>query len=401
MRAVWFTPRTADLLSGQPGGTHFKTTSSLWQSWCAECLSDVKDGGGGGGSQPACGVYTELGFGVMPGAGRTSVGGSKNVPYVRNENLSHALEKHLGELMSDVSVVLHSVLPCAVIHSQDQGYGACTDAERGVYDDDDDDDDDGAAPVSAGGGAPARLPRYGEKHVSTPRNEVNQHTGSKRARHLTRRTFPFFGSRAAASFSIRPARPTTMTTTATTTAPARRRISLSTTMPKVKKRRRKRTKTTPTRNRLTCEKCGRCVSARRRTRRGRRNRVWVMGQGITRDWAARGIEATQLEHFSADGRAGGEAGRADGAFRRCHCSVGTGDGGAQRGEAHRWPLCSLSDDSPCNNALDRIIVRKPPFLGRIKPGENEFSKNLLTKLIIASPSEIARLVGIPTVNRRH
>ena len=131
VRAVWFTPRTADLLTGQPEGTHLRSTNALWQSWSVGS-SDVKDGGGGGGSQPATGVYTELGFGVMPGTGRTSVGGS-SVPYVRNEELSCAFEKQLGEFMSDVSVVLHSALPCAVLRSQGKGYGASSAAERAVY----------------------------------------------------------------------------------------------------------------------------------------------------------------------------------------------------------------------------------------------------------------------------
>ena len=123
-------------------------------------------------------------------------------------------------------------------------------------------------------------------------------------------------------------RPTSRTTRRTTTTPTSLTSSRTTTAT----RRRGRT-TRPSRNRRTCDKIGRCVSPRRRTRRGRRNRVWGMGQGSARDPVMPGDarNGSDAQNGSAGGRAGGDAGRTDGAFRRCPCSVGTGDGGAQRG----------------------------------------------------------------------
>ena len=49
-------------------------------------------------------------------------------------------------------------------------------------DDDDDDDDDDAAPLTAGGGAPARLPRYGNKQVSAARRRNQEGTAVRTAR---------------------------------------------------------------------------------------------------------------------------------------------------------------------------------------------------------------------------
>ena len=123
-------------------------------------------------------------------------------------------------------------------------------------------------------------------------------------------------------------RPTSRTTRRTTTTPTSLTSSRTTTAT----RRSGRT-TRPSRNRRTCDKIGRCVSPRRRTRRGRRNRVWGMGQGSARDPVMPGDarNGSDAQNGSAGGRAGGDAGRTDGAFRRCPCSVGTGDGGAQRG----------------------------------------------------------------------
>ena len=71
------------------------------------------------GTQPASGAYTELGIGVLAGKGRTSVsvGGQRcSVPYPRSPARTDAMEPALTAFMSDVSKVLHNVLPTKVLN---------------------------------------------------------------------------------------------------------------------------------------------------------------------------------------------------------------------------------------------------------------------------------------------
>ena len=110
VHAVWFTPGAADTVTGQEPGTHVRATAELhdaWQHVQDQCPRSHN-------IQPASGAYTELGVGVMAGSGRTSVvvdGQGTSVPFPRNSPVSDAMEPYLREFMSDVSVVLHHVLP--------------------------------------------------------------------------------------------------------------------------------------------------------------------------------------------------------------------------------------------------------------------------------------------------
>ena len=136
VRAVWFTPQTADRRTGRPPGSNLAGLTRLWRRWRGDSCSLYRDGGGGNGTQPAAGVYTELGFGVMPGVGRSSVGCGQSksvVPFVRNVSLSTALEEPLGDLMSDVSVVLDQVLPRDVLTHKGEEYGCCPVGLREAY----------------------------------------------------------------------------------------------------------------------------------------------------------------------------------------------------------------------------------------------------------------------------
>lgn len=135
-RAVWFTPSTADAITGRPSGSHAAVAARLHHEWCTHAPQSHRGGGGGGGTQPARGMYTELGFGVMPGPGRGSVGASHArsvVPFVRNPPLSRALEPLLSEFMSDVSEVLHAMLPPDVLAAQGSECGACPESIQEVY----------------------------------------------------------------------------------------------------------------------------------------------------------------------------------------------------------------------------------------------------------------------------
>ena len=65
-------------------------------------------------TSPASGKYVELGVGVMAGGGRGSLevaGKGTTVPFPRHARESDLLEGELGEMMSDVSEVLHEALP--------------------------------------------------------------------------------------------------------------------------------------------------------------------------------------------------------------------------------------------------------------------------------------------------
>jgi len=120
VRAVWFTPEAADDICGRETGSHTRASSCLREIWRS---TTSKPGvvGGGGGVRPSSGVYTELGFGVMPGKARGSivVGGGRSVlPFGRNPAWSDALEPSLGDFLSDVSAVLHQVVPPATMRAQ-------------------------------------------------------------------------------------------------------------------------------------------------------------------------------------------------------------------------------------------------------------------------------------------
>ena len=110
MRVVWFTPETADVVARNMHDAHASVTSRLFEHW-QSTGSDVMRCDA---SQPASGKYTELGIGVLPGSGRTSIrvaGENSCLPYIRNEDMTAETEPLLTEFMSDVSSVLHHALP--------------------------------------------------------------------------------------------------------------------------------------------------------------------------------------------------------------------------------------------------------------------------------------------------
>ena len=85
------------------------------------------------GVQPASGPYVELGVGCLPGGGRQSVsvgGSSCVVPFPRREQASAFAEPCLTNLMSDVSHVLHHVLPAHVMQAHDPPVGCPKEAIR-------------------------------------------------------------------------------------------------------------------------------------------------------------------------------------------------------------------------------------------------------------------------------
>ena len=110
VHAVWFTPETADCITRVPIGTHIGLTTQLHDEWLRVC-GPARSGNA---TQPAAGVYVELGVGTLAGTGRTSIpiaGQGTHVPYPRNQSTSDELEPCLSEFMSDVSEVLHVALP--------------------------------------------------------------------------------------------------------------------------------------------------------------------------------------------------------------------------------------------------------------------------------------------------
>lgn len=118
VRVVWFTPETADMITGSRHGTHSETTRELHN--LRTQIRDPHTSNGGNLSGPATGPYMELGVGCLPGVGRQAVkvGGSMCVvPFSRNPEASTAVEPCLTNFMSDVSHVLHQVLPAAVMHA--------------------------------------------------------------------------------------------------------------------------------------------------------------------------------------------------------------------------------------------------------------------------------------------
>ena len=109
LRCVWFTPETADTVMGEPSGTHLQTTRELHALWRANGSPLTRVDA----TQPAAGVYSELGTGIMPGGGRCSmlVGGRRtNVPYSREAILSKTFEPLLSKYMSSISTILHEAI---------------------------------------------------------------------------------------------------------------------------------------------------------------------------------------------------------------------------------------------------------------------------------------------------
>ena len=110
VRVVWFTPQAADAVTGRSPGSHARDVMTLCSKW------QDTDGSNRtlGGVQPASGRYCELGLGSMPGSGRGSVqvgDGRSVLPFPRNPDASDVFEPMLSNVLSDVSVVLHHVLP--------------------------------------------------------------------------------------------------------------------------------------------------------------------------------------------------------------------------------------------------------------------------------------------------
>lgn len=69
LRAIWFTPHTADVLLGNSFGTHEQTTRDLHTLWRETGFESMRCDA----TQPAEGLYTEMGTEVLPGSGRTSM----------------------------------------------------------------------------------------------------------------------------------------------------------------------------------------------------------------------------------------------------------------------------------------------------------------------------------------
>ena len=129
VHAVWFTPETADRITRVPIGTHTRLTSQLHDEWLRVCVPARS----GSVTQPAAGVYTELGVGTMAGTGRTSMsiaGRGTPIPYPRNAPTSDALEPYLTEFLSDVSEVLHAALPEGALQDHEVEGGCPVEATR-------------------------------------------------------------------------------------------------------------------------------------------------------------------------------------------------------------------------------------------------------------------------------
>ena len=129
VHAVWFRPETADRITRGSIGAHATATSQLHDEWLTVCGTRTS----GSSTQPAAGVYTELGVGTMAGTGRTSMsiaGLGTPIPYPRNETISDALEPYLTEFLSDVSEVLHAALPKGALQDHEVEGGCPVEATR-------------------------------------------------------------------------------------------------------------------------------------------------------------------------------------------------------------------------------------------------------------------------------
>jgi len=131
VRVVWFTPEAADVITGSCTGTHAETAGELHQ--LRYQISDRQAVHSSVNVQPTRGPYVELGVGCLPGGGRQTVrvgGSSCVVPFPRNVQLSTAVEPCLTQFMSDVSHVLHHVLPAATMQAHASPIGCPEEASR-------------------------------------------------------------------------------------------------------------------------------------------------------------------------------------------------------------------------------------------------------------------------------
>ena len=131
VRVVWYTPQTADRVTRREVGSHARATEHLHEKWLAS--EPLKRGSHS--TQPAGGLYTELGVGLLAGTGRTSmrVGGKPtHIPYPRNATISDHLEPAIGAFMSDVSEVLHATLSSSDLHEHETELGWPSEA-AGAY----------------------------------------------------------------------------------------------------------------------------------------------------------------------------------------------------------------------------------------------------------------------------
>ena len=111
VHVVWYTPQTADEVTGRGLGSHAASTDAVHEVWRRDVAVDHSRWDS---TSPASGKYVELGVGVMAGGGRGSLevaGKGTTVPFPRHARESDLLEGELGEMMSDVSEVLHEALP--------------------------------------------------------------------------------------------------------------------------------------------------------------------------------------------------------------------------------------------------------------------------------------------------
>ena len=109
--AIWFTPEAADRATDVAAGEAERQLRRLLREWRGGAA-----GAGVGGADAklrASGLYTELGLGVLPGKGRTSVcvdGKQCNTPFARAPERSTALEPYLSRVMANASAVASLVL---------------------------------------------------------------------------------------------------------------------------------------------------------------------------------------------------------------------------------------------------------------------------------------------------
>lgn len=126
--AVWFTPLTAQAVARDRSGLSLSLEDSvhdlcdLWQA----------DGGGSeglyvAGVQHAAGKYSELGSGILPGTGRTSIevdGRRCCLPYYRNQTESDRFEEPLAMILGPVYAVVRLALPSELIAAHDAQYAS-------------------------------------------------------------------------------------------------------------------------------------------------------------------------------------------------------------------------------------------------------------------------------------
>ena len=121
VHTLWVAHDTLDVFCGAAGGT------------AAEALGAISAGVQNAHTctplvQPAAGLYTELGWGFMPGTGRESVvadGHASPMPFRRNPELSDELAPHLSRVFGMCATVAHAILPADVLDDHLQPWHAC------------------------------------------------------------------------------------------------------------------------------------------------------------------------------------------------------------------------------------------------------------------------------------